>query len=130
LERTKSKYVTVFGDSLKEILSADSNLIFLYNYINIFLNFYFGAGVATAMLRMAWVSSANRGNRLPSSPNLPPTQPHIQWLPGVHYTVVNRRGLGSGYTMKLIKLKLQGPSDAGGNFKVPGRYLSNALEIS
>jgi hypothetical protein len=47
-------------------------------------------------------------------PNLPPTQPHIQRIPGVHYPVAKRRGLGGRFTMKLMKLKLQGPSDAGG----------------
>ena len=44
---------------------------------------------------------------------LPPTQPHIQWVPGPHYPVVKRRWLRGGFTVKLMKLKLQGPSDAG-----------------
>ena len=42
-----------------------------------------------------------------------PTQPHIQWVPGAHYPVVKQRGLRGGFTVKLMKLKLQGPSDAG-----------------
>ena len=48
-----------------------------------------------------------------SNVSLPPTQPHIQWVPGAHYPVVKRRGLRGGFTVKLMKLKLQGPSVAG-----------------
>ena len=49
-----------------------------------------------------------------SSVSLPQNQPHIQWVPGAHFPVVKRRELSGGFTVKLMQLKLQGPSDVGG----------------
>ena len=67
----------------------------------------------------------------PSSGSLPPTQPHIQWVPGAHYPMVKRRGLRGGFTGKLMQFKLQGPSDAGGgDSNVPGGNTSNVLGIT
>jgi len=48
-----------------------------------------------------------------SSGSLPETQPHIQWVPGAYYPVVKRWELRGGFTVKLVQLKLQGPSGAG-----------------